>query len=122
MATPHAAGAYAVFAAAFPSASVTDIINAMKQTAIAVEEPMSKKHLPALQLGNAFAALKVKFGGQAASAAPAAVNTTDTPAAAPPAPDQSATRFIVDLPGGKARETATSISQSQSTIAKTLGV
>ena len=54
MATPHAAGAYAVLAQAFPNASVDDIERAMKETGVGVNEPFSGKKLPAIKLAEAY--------------------------------------------------------------------
>jgi subtilisin family serine protease len=133
MATPHATGAYAVLAAAFPNASVNDIVDTLKSTGIPVEEPFSKKHLPAVQLARAFAALKSKFAPAAAASAAVAPAATGAPAAASaaaasqtppgsPPGGQRATRFIVDLPGGRAREAASAISQTMDAIAKSLSI
>jgi subtilisin family serine protease len=124
MATPHAAGAYAALAAAFPAAGVNDIVSALKSTGVAVEEPISKKTLPAIQLVKAYSSLKAKLEAPA-SATPASANTASAAAAPPKAAtganqSESSTRFVVDIPQGRARESAVAIERSANELAKSL--
>jgi subtilisin family serine protease len=120
MATPHAAGAYAVLSAAFPDSSVNDLVQAMKSTGIPVEEPVSKKTLPAIDLASAYTRLKA--GLPSTASLPSTAGATEHPSGVGASESQRASRFIVDLPRGAAGETATAIARVADGIATSLGI
>jgi subtilisin family serine protease len=119
MATPHAAGAYAVLSAAFPGSSVNDLVQAMKSTGIPVEEPVSKKTLPAINLASAYARLKAV---STSASLPSTGGVPEQPSGVPASEAQRASRFIVDLPRGGARESAAAIAQAADGVARSLGI
>jgi hypothetical protein len=117
MATPLAAGAYAILSGAFPSASVDQIEKAFHDSGVAVTEPVSKKKLTAIQLAQAY---KEMSGHQ-----PVTIGAkTTTPAVLGQASEQSkptsATRFIIEIPGGNAAEKQSVLQRSLSTFSASL--
>jgi len=57
MATPHVAGAFAMLRAAFPSASVTDIENALESTGVGIFDSRNGLTIPRIQIDAAYSFL-----------------------------------------------------------------
>lgn len=105
MAAPVASGAYAILAAAFPSASPDGILGTMRSSGVPVKEPVSGKNIPAIELAQAYDMMSPANSKKVG------------PAGAPP--DRSAnpsrtstTRFVVEIPGGDAVEKSSELQKS----------
>ena len=120
MATPLAAGAYAVLAEAFPSASVDVLERAMKETAIGVNEPFSGRTLPAIRLLQAHARLAASQPSTTMAAAPP--SSSRTTVTRDSSTSQKGTRFIVTTQRGQAQQNSAAIQTSTAAIATALQV
>jgi subtilisin family serine protease len=117
MATPLAAGAYAILADAFPNAGVDAILNVLRSTGAAVVDPFSQKTLPAIQLTAAYTKM-------ASSAARAMATESKGPVMSDNSrpSDETNTRFLVTTTPGRAKDSAKAVQQSAEAIAKALKV
>jgi subtilisin family serine protease len=115
MATPVAAGAYAILRSEYPNKSVDEILDAMKATGSPVADPVSGKARPAVNVDGAYR----KLAGLPAAAPGAA--TTGTTFATAPSPSKG-TRFIVEVPRNKGAEGTAAVQSFSSSIATELNV
>lgn len=63
MATPHVAGAFAMLSAAFPTATVTDIENALESTGVPITDSRNGRTIPRIQVDAAYTFLQNGGGG-----------------------------------------------------------
>jgi subtilisin len=109
MASPLAAGAFADLSAAYPSASVDNIVAAFQDTGTPVKEPISGKSLKAIDLAKAYKRLNQ----------PAALTSNNEARSVPLAEEAArfeATRFTVQVPEGTAASKEAAIKQNLSAI------
>jgi hypothetical protein len=107
MATPIAAGAYAVLAGAFPSATVDQIVKTFQDTGRPVTEPVSGKTLIALDLSQGYAKMtqQISSPSQATPGRPSL---------------EQATRFLVEIPAGDSASKQAAVENSIDEIQKML--